>query len=486
MFRKIATYSASLYGVTLLSSAISFLVTMVVARRIPREALGLYGFYVTIYAFLGMLVCSGLNQALVKLSGSHPEDRRDLTKLSLSIAAALAIVAWPAAVVASLYGAVAWTWGLAAMPFFVLTLMGASLFRSAFERKNEVRLQVAISILNSTLTISFVFLATPELARIHGDFLSIAIPGAVLAILFAARAGLRGPRDLFGALRTPAAKRTLAFAVPLSIAGAAFVAYSNAASLLIRGLIGLSALGEYYFALQLMLILEKPLEILASVVLAAFAQDPNITPDKHRRLVTFNLAVFPMVAAGVVFAAPLLLQTVDVLLRGAGGEPLMTKYANAPLYLALFALAVPFRCIEFLVSTLAIARGRPEVNRNTHVLTTSFALPTLAALVWYFGPWGAAAMPVVYQVIFLTLQAKQLRAEMPEIIAATTRSAILATFLMAGVLWVGTRPGAIWLYPVAACAYLALGQVAGAWDFRVFAPAQTVRAWIDARRSSAA
>ena len=69
VFRKIATYGLSIYAATLLSSAISFAVTMVVARHISKEALGAYGFYVTIYSLFGMIFGSGLNQSLVKFLG---------------------------------------------------------------------------------------------------------------------------------------------------------------------------------------------------------------------------------------------------------------------------------------------------------------------------------------------------------------------------------------------------------------------------------
>jgi hypothetical protein len=71
-------------------------------------------------------------------------------------------------------------------------------------------------------------------------------------------------------------------------------------------------------------------------------------------------------------------------------------------------------------------------------------------------------------VVFLSLQAKQLKGEMPEIIAATTRSAFVATLLLAAVLAAGTLPGAVWFFPLAAAAYLLAGQLTGAWDLRAF------------------
>ncbi len=475
MFRRIASYSASLYGVTLVSSAVSFAVTMVIARRISREALGLYGFYVTVYSLVGMLLVSGINQALAKMLGERktPEGRAAIVHFALGFSALLAAVCLPAAWLLHRGGAWAAGLGIAAVPFFVMNVLAACVYRSAFERKKEVLLRIAVSSINSIVTLGLVFLAfEPERAPIIGDFVSMVLPAVVIGFLLARMYRWR-PSASFRSVRSPAALEILRFSIPLAVAGVAFVAYSNASSLLIRALVGLAALGEYYFALQLMLVLEKPMQILSSVVLAAFSQEPWITPEKHRRLVAFNLVLFPTIAAGVVFAAPLLLSLADLVLGGVGGEPLTVKYARAPMFVALFALAVPARCIEFLVSTLAIARGRPDVNRNTHLVTTAVALPTLIALVWWLGVWGAAAMPLVYQTVFLTTQRRQLRTEMPDIVLPATRAAATATVLLAVVLAAGVFvPGAVWFFPLAVLAYLGLGHAFGAFDLRTLVPAK--------------
>ena len=475
MFRKVASYSASIYGVTLFASAVSFAVTMVIARRIPKEALGAYGFYVTVYSFLGMLLCSGLNQALVKFLGDKQEDHAELTRILVATCAMLALLCWPLAFAA---GALGWTstaWGLAALPFSILCLFAASRFRTEFKKKGEVSLRLAVSLLNSTLTFAFAFLAgKPAMAPIWGDFLSMAIPGLVLVAIFL-RFG--GPRSVARAVTGDTARRLLRFGVPLVIAGAAFVVYTNASSLLIRGIVGLAALGEFYFAVQLMNVLEKPMTILSNVLLAAFANDPRITPEKHRRFVTFNMAVFPLIAAGVAWGAPLALSIADRLLARVGGEPLATKYALAPAFVSLFALAVPARCVEFLLSTLAIARGLPHVNRNTHVTATSVSLPVLAALVWWKGAWGAAAMPLVYITVFLVVESRMLRAEMPEIVRHCARAAVTGTLLLAGVLLLARATGSPpWLFPFACAGYLAIGHLVGGWDLRSLIPKRQPRA----------
>lgn len=479
MFRKIATYSASIYAVSLGASALSFGVTMLIARRIPKEALGLFGFYLAMYAFLGMLISSGLNQALLRFFG-RGEDRYELTRILLGVAILTALVAWPAALAGHLLGWTAAAWALTTLPFMVTTVLGASEFRATFARGKEIALTLSVSMLNSTLTVAFAFLLArppeggpgidPGFAPILGDFLSLAIPGTVLFLVLARTRGLRNPLSLFSRARGDTATRLFRFALPLAVAGMAFVAWTHASSMLIRGIVGLAALAEFYFAIQLLQILDKPLQILARVTLAGFAHEPDIAPEAHRRLVTFNVALFPLLGAGIAYAAPLILAMVDRMTSDLGGETLAEKYAVAPLYLALFAAAVPARCVEFLVSTLAIARGRPEVNRNTHVATACIAIPILALLVWLFGPWGAAVMPLVYQAIFLSMQARQLRAEMPEIIRHTTRSASIGTALLGALLLGVTVPGAIWFFPLGALAYLLLGHLLGGWDLTLLVP----------------
>lgn len=471
MFRKIATYGLSIYAATLLSSAISFAVTMVVARHISKESLGTYGFYITIYSLFGMIFGSGLNQSLVKFLGNKAEDRHELHRLVLALCGMLALVFWPAAAVAFWMRSDVWGWGLAAIPFFAISLFASSSFRAEFAKGKELGLRMSISLLNSTLTLAFVYLAVrPEIAPIRGDFLSITIPALFIAVYFARISDGWSPFRLWATLRGNTASRLFHFAVPLAIAGLAFILYSNASSMLIRAFVGLEALGEYYFALQLMFLLEKPMQILANLVLAGFSNEPDISVKDHRRLVTFNLSVFPLIAIGLGFGGPMILAVADIILGPVGGSPLAVKYASASIYVSLFALAVPARCVEFLVSSLAIARGMPQVNRNTHVTTACIGLPILALLVWMFGPWGAAAMPLVYQVIFLSIQARQLRAVMPEIIASTSRAAIVGTVLAGSALAVSAWTGSVLLFFPCAAAYVIGGHLLGGWDLKLLIP----------------
>lgn len=472
MFRKIATYSASLYGATLFTSALSFLVTMVIARRVPKEALGLYGFYATLYSFTGMLLIGGLNNALVKFLADPKEDRDVYTRISLVIAAFLAAFAWPAAVVTwFLPVSPAWPAALVVVPFFVVTVFGNSVFRSAFAKKRELANVCGISLTNSIATLTFAWMWTrPDFAPIAGDMLSYVLPGTIVAaVLLRQSLATRAPGQPF--FDRALARRFLAFGWPLSVAGVAFAVYNNASSFLVRGLIGLAALGEYYFALQLMHLMDKPLQILARVVLAGFSARPDLTIDEYKRLVTFNVAFFPALAAAVAFLCPLVLVAADLILApAAGGEPLAVRYASSTFYVALFALAVPARCVEFLVSSLAIARGRPEVNQHVHVWTAVSSLPVLAALVAAFGPAGAAIMPLCYQALFLTLQARRLRGDMPEIISGTTWAAFAGTLLLAMTLtplYFGA--GVVWM-PVAVAAYVLGGHVLRAWDLRLLLP----------------
>ena len=467
MVSKITGYAASLYAVTLSCSVISFATTMVVAHRIPKGAFGEYGLFVTVTAVLGMLLASGLGQSLVKNIGENPAAKKDFVALILVSFASIALVAWPLATVLLVSVGGIWVVSLAVLPFFVLAILSAAMFRAGFEKARELALQASISLLASGLTLAFTFLsANPSVAPIRGGALSFTIPGLVLLIALVRISGHRSVGGLWRAATSAPSRQVLAFAIPLAIAGAAVVAYSHASVVLVRGIVGLEALGEYYFALQLMLLLEKPLEIFAAVTLAAFSREPAITPERHRYFVGFNLAVFPMIAASVAWCAPVLVAIVDFLLGSSHGSTLAEKYPNAPAFLALLTLAVPLRSVEFLVSTLAIARGRPEANRNTHVLTTLVSLPTLVALISWIGPWGAALMPLFYQSVFLSLQAFQLRKEMPEIVRTTIVSAALATVLLALVLLAGRVTTSVAIFPVVSAAYLAAGHLLRLWDLR--------------------
>lgn len=470
MFRKIATYSASLYGATLVSSALSFAVTMVIARRVPKEALGLYGFYVTLYSFAGILLSAGVNQALVKFLADPREDRRQITRLILAASAAVAAATWPFALLTWMLGASpVWPAALAVIPFFLLTAFGNTVFRSEFAKWKEVTVVCGISVTNSVFTLGLAYASSkPDLAPITGDLLSYVIPGALVALVLARRA-MGSPQTLRASRALP---RLLSFALPLTLAGIAFICYQNAASVLIRAFVGLAALGDYFFAVQLMHLIDKPLQILARVVLAGFSASPNAGPEEHRRLLTFNMVSFPTLAAGVVFLCPVIMHAADLVLSaaGAGGEPLALRYSDAPFFVALFALAVPGRCVEFLVSSLAIAQGKPNVHRDTHVLTAMIALPILTGMVAIAGATGAAVMPLVYVATFLTIQARRFRAHAPEIVDRSSRAAIIGTALLALTLAPAAFGfGVLWMFPAVA-AYVLGGHALGAWDLRLLNP----------------
>lgn len=480
MFRKIAVYSAFLYGATLVSSALSFAVTMVIARNIPKEALGLYGFYVTLYSFAAMLLFAGVNQALVKFLSDPREDQREIIRLGLGIGALVASICWPLAAVAWMFSSTpVWSAALVVIPFFLVNAIGTNVFRSEFAKWREVAVVCGVSGTNSLFTLAFLYLAArPDHAPIAGDLLSYVLPGTVVALVLARRA--RQPASVEArALETPpdVLRRLLTFAWPLTLAGIAFIVYTNAASFLIRAFLGLAALGDYFFALQLLHLFDKPMHILARVVLTGFSARPDASPEEHRRFLAFNLAFFPPLAATVVYLCPFLLLAADALLAnaGKGGEPLAVRYAQAPFYVALFALAVPARCVEFLVSSLAIARGKPLVNRDTHVLTALLALPALAAVIALLGATGAAIMPLVYQAIFLSIQTRRFRADAPVIVAQNNRGAIAGTLLLALALAPAVAGlGILWIIPALA-GYVGGGHVLRAWDLRLLIPAKKGR-----------
>ncbi len=465
MLRKVAAYSASVYAATVVSSGVAFVATLFVARRIPKDALGLYGLYVTVYSFLSVLTIAGVNQAVVKFLGDAKTDRREMAAIVLALVAAIAAVAWTLAAAAALAGARILPWSFAAFPFAAQQVLVGSLFRADFARGREMALTLSISLLNSALTVLFVVAGVDGLPPpIAGDLLSLVLPGGVVAIFLARRGGVAAPRELVAALRGGVCRRLLAFAVPLSIAGVAFTTYHHASAILLRLFAGLAALGELTFALGLMQILEKPLQIVARVFLASLAQEPFLTAREHRKLVSFNVTLFPLLAASVAAFAPHLLALADRILGFAGGDALSRKYESAALFLALFAAAVPLRSVELLVSGLAIARGRGDVHRDTHVTAACLSLPLLAVSIALFGAVGAAAMPLVYQAIFFATLRRRFRASAPEIVSNATRAAVGATFLIAGLLASGRLPGGAWIFPVGAAAYVAAGPLLGLWN----------------------
>src|SRR5688572_19247348 len=115
MVNKVVGYAGSLYAVTLLCSAISFVVTMIVAHRIPKEAFGEYGLFVTVCAVLGMFLASGLNQAVIRHVGLIPEAKRDLIGLILVSFGCIAAVAWPLAIALLAGGFGNWVFALAVL-----------------------------------------------------------------------------------------------------------------------------------------------------------------------------------------------------------------------------------------------------------------------------------------------------------------------------------------------------------------------------------
>ena len=388
MFKKIFSYAAWLYSLSMISSAISFFVTMYMVRIIQKAELGKYAIYVAIYSLSGAFLTAGMDRTFVKFVGEKDDDYADLIVLYILLTLCCAIIFGVIGILLSpIFDHEIWM-GIIAIGPFVCTYNAACIFRGRLEQSSEIKLVMGISFLNSLLTITLLSFCQNEWAPIIGDFLSLLIPSFVLMYVFFRRIGPISREKILLTNKRKMVRDFFNFAKPLWFAGVAFATNDQLTSFLIKAFLNYKSLGEFYFARTMLMLIHKPVDTLSKVLLAGFSIKREVDLKHFKTIIGANLLLFPSLAIFVINALPVLIAVLG-----------LKQYSDAGFYVTLLVLSLPLICVQAIMGIVNVVFNVPVVSQRSYVFSSVLCAPASVGMIYYLGIPGAALVPSLYALV---------------------------------------------------------------------------------------
>lgn len=399
--RDIYRYAGTLYAANLGASALTFAVMILVSRAISKEALGAYGLFQAYFFILVALSGFGISQSLVK----HIAERRiDLRELHSLLAVALILMSIVFVGVGALlvhYGRPILGWALIGIPPYHLFDYALSYSRGHLWRNRESLIYLGSSLATSLFIVFCIRFFPEEWGPIYGQVGSTyAVAFVLIALFFVHR---RGHGESFRRMGKTWPRGFARIAAPLFLASGLYSLAEVADRFVIKHFLGLAVLGEYFLAMSLFGIIDKPIGLLSRVLLSHFAgaraNDPAYRQaEATTRLIRLNLLLLPTFALCVVATLPLLLPYV-----------LNKNFGPAFDVLAIASAVVAVKCVEVVNSPLAIANDSPMTNAYSQMGSLVIYVPVAALLAYYVGVLGVALAIVLRWLLFATYQLMHMR-----------------------------------------------------------------------------
>lgn len=469
MLRKLLDYFSLALVVHLITGGLTKIVELlVIGSALTTEQFGDYQLYVTVVELAAGVFIVGFDHALITyINREEGNDRRFIrlflayglllsTTFGAAGALALGVVDLPVAL------------GLAAVGPFVTAELGKLIFRARLEKAWELSLQGAQSLtwsVGSALTVMAYWLIVPDADRDpEGGWAPAWVPifwgitsclGTALAAALVLRKRLHGAPEAEGRL-DPFGARYAALWMdyrPIWLGGVAFIVNIQIAKLITEIEVGREALGRLGYVAAVMTFFHKPLALVQRAALPLFTQFPDEVPGAFRNLIRINHTAFPLLAIAILAAY-------DLMLRFPGPD----KFADTWIYLAIIISPAPIFTAEYLVATVAVARGHARNTKTANIRALFVNVPLSFLLVHAFGLAGAAIASAAYPALFAALMIFGNRRELPEYAGFAARSIVRATLWIwaaIGLMWWSGEP-LLWS-PVAAAVYLAGSVLTGLW-----------------------
>jgi O-antigen/teichoic acid export membrane protein len=430
---------AFLTAVRVLSVGAGFLTSVIGARLIGADGLGLAGAALTLATIAALLANGGLNIATVYLLGREPDRGREIVGHAVAVGAvAIVLAAVLAAILALVVDAPVLGGGAAAILAPTLGLAAGIL---AFElaggvllglraRSGYIGIQVVEAIGSLALTAVILWLLT----RSAGGFLAAAAlgywAGAVVALWIAARR-LGGIPVAFSGSFTRAA---LAFGLRGQVGNILQFLNLRLDQLLVPALLNLTSAGIYLVAVRVSEVITQVSSAAAAFLFPEVAAQAELrATDVTER--TTRLTLLVVVAGGVPLAL-----LAEPILRIAFG-PDFASGANT-IRIMLVAM-LPLSIVRLLAGDLK-GRGRPGIVSLAALVAVTMTVAADLALIPALGIEGAAlASLVAYTVSAIVLLGAYLRLTDGSLGALVPRFADVRLLASAAArAWRGRRGGA--------------------------------------------
>jgi O-antigen/teichoic acid export membrane protein len=456
MFRRIASYSAWLYIVTLLSSVARLAVKSLIAKSVGKEAFGIYAYFTTVVLLGSSLLAFGLVRTMAK----HVAANREEEVFAPTVSAVMVLLIAASVVLAGL-GLLLSSWLDWVYVFALLSVGPVTLFevarstlRGQFDQRREIFAAFLAIVMQMGLVTLLVLLVDNRKAPVWGLTIAHAILAAFITLYFLRRYTTHWlPNQLSRVYRSSDFRHLLHLTTPLWVADILAIVGHQADLFIVQGQLGYRALAEYAAAITFTGLLNQLMTVIARVFLITFASGFYQSIDKYKRVSSLNLAFVSTLGLLItIVAMPL--------------TPLIftAEYTRTPMLVLILSTAFVFKSVEVLNTALTIAQDYPQANRNSKIWITLLYLPLAFLLVKQWGVVGAAWSNVFSWAGYALIHALYMRKLLPMHAAHTFRETLVGTVLYVGLAATVWLTDAGWFGLLAVPAYLGLGHVLRLWD----------------------
>lgn len=372
----------------MISSILSFIVTMYMAGVIEKSQMGKYALYCAVYYMSGTFLTAGVDRSFLKFISNETSENQYITKLFLFVSIICLIVFAILGFLLSPFCSIEIWMGIVSIGPFICTHNASYVFRAKLEKKYEIILFMSISLINSALTFWLLHYYKNEMSPIVADFISLLVPSFVIVYIFIQRI----EKPIWGENILINNRKDLidffSFSKPLWLAGLAFTINSQQTTFLLKFFLSYQSLGDYYFAKRMLSLVGKPLDILSKVLLAGFVIKKNVSINNYQKALSLYLLLFPCIALFVLKFLPLALEI-------SGLE----KYSSSSFYVSLFLFTFPLACTQAVMGIVNIVLNAPKTSQDSYVFTSIVMIPGGFVLIYYFGVAGAACAISFYSLI---------------------------------------------------------------------------------------
>jgi O-antigen/teichoic acid export membrane protein len=456
MLKKVLTYTAGLYAVSLIASVMRIVVKSIVAKNIGKEALGAYSFYMTAITLGCSLLSFGLRKAITKYAAASKDENKFaplvMGVIALGIAASIIIA------VAGLFlnPIIDWVYVLVLLSVGSFTLYDVvrSTLRGQFDQKREIFFALLAIIVQTCLVVVIVFTSRNTRAPVWGLAAANIILAIVITIYFLWRYKDKWqPSQLLKVYQSLDFRSLIFLAAPLWITDILEIIGTQADQFIVQGRLGYAVLAEYAAAFTFIGVLDQPITVMSRVFLVTFAGGYYSDIDQYKRVSSLSIAFFSILGLFVfAISGPL----TPILFTSA--------YSTVPLLVGILSISSIFNSVEVLNSCLTIACDYPQANRNSKIWTTAIYIPIAFLLVSRFGVVGAACSYVISWGSYAIAHALYMRDRLPEHAAYSIRTIILGTGLYIIVIATAWFIHNTWVNLLLMPAYLGLGHLVRLWD----------------------
>lgn len=445
--RRTLLNAGALTGSNLWRIAVSFLLQILVARRLGLEALGHYTILMAMLNIGQVLTEMGLPLLLVRDLARRPDLRRALLRQALLVQGTAALVT--AAGLVALTGLLpaasplrpALWWIAASLPFYALLSAGETLFQAAERMELVLGVEGAINLLTALASIGVLW---QQGTVVH--LAAVVALAQVVSVMLAGRLVIRG-RFLAAPQHTAAvgtvglARQALPF-LGLSLADVLL----QRLDILLVGLVGgVTAAGLYSAAYNLLRVAVKLIQSFWRALYPTLSRLSAQDPARYQQLIRLSLRYGLLACVGIAVVGMAVADALLALLYGA-------EFPGSAPVLQILLWIMPLFFVESALVIRLLVQQRPRAAlllTAVHVAALALLLPPS---VWLGAATGAAWAALLAQAAGVLLGLSLLRPPRP---AFATLAAFWPALPAALIAYAAAR-GLPVVWPVAAAAGVAV------------------------------